>query len=302
VLLLAALLGLGRLPGRVLLNAAMLKWQTRSETSTGLPAALAIAADLTPSDLRICWQAGRWHAEAGDWQTGSLYWEQCPEALPQLLLAGQILGEADGDWTQALNWFQAGIQIDPQNPAGYVWAGKAYYNLGRFTVSRTQFEHAVELEAENIDALIYLGRIGQEEANPEQAERWFLRALEVAPNNFEVNFSAGNFFRSIQTYPQAAYYLEKAVQIMPGHTQAQMDLGAAYFQSGDFARAEAIWLQIAERSPSYSDVWLGLAELYAESGDRESAVLHYCRVIAIGDPADAQLSIEALQALGTTCP
>jgi tetratricopeptide (TPR) repeat protein len=151
------------------------------------------------------------------------------------------------DPERALEYLQAVIELDPQNPALHVEVGNTVALLGDLEAGREHYYQAMELSH-----------------NDPKYIREFL--------HFSIRFNLN--------LREVALPVARQLMVINPEDPASLDaMGEVLFHLGDTLNAERFYLRALERNPDYDQVHLHLGGLYLLNGDRQLAEYHYGRVL-----------------------
>jgi tetratricopeptide (TPR) repeat protein/peroxiredoxin len=148
-----------------------------------------------------------------------------------------ILAAREGNFDQAIQYFQKALQIDP--------------------------EHSIALEN--------LGSAYRQKKDWPQAKDALERALALNPEDPEANYSLGMVFAQLNDTEDANNYLQKAIAARPAYPEALNNLGILYLHTQHPVEAIQSFEQSIRVAPAYDQAYLNLARVYAIEGDREKA-------------------------------
>ncbi|MDM7461644.1 MAG: tetratricopeptide repeat protein [bacterium] len=168
-------------------------WWEADDYRRALPYVRVVAQE-SPSDA--LWQE-RWiHAaqEAGDWQSlaeAYAHYESLgyPISAEMYINWGRALWQLK-DYENALRWFTAAIELNPQDANAFLNAGDALYQLGAYSEAADAYSAGIERDPYNVQA-------------------WF---------------TLGNCYFRMGVYDAAKIAYEQALSIAPKHEQAQHNL------------------------------------------------------------------------------
>jgi tetratricopeptide (TPR) repeat protein/TolB-like protein len=154
--------------------------------------------------------------------------------------------QADPDtWVnEALQWFDAALEIDPDYAAAYAGKCDVYVKAYPFGYEASHIESAEAACATalrlnpNLDVVYAsLGDLRTATGEYETAERAYLDALAIDPNNASALTGLGRVYR-IQDRPQEAEAsIRRAIGLHPGDWSTYNALGLFLFRSGRYAEA-----------------------------------------------------------------
>lgn len=215
------------------------------------------------------------------------------------------LSREDGNYAEAIEFYDQAIQNDPTNPEFYIRV------IGLLT-RENQAERAVEraeqatiLDPENdavwtAAAAAYLAEgdrqsdLGDENAanlqyaNAAQAAR---KAVNINPNNATaLAYAAGGLVLQgdPEKYEQAQLFADDAVRIEPDNPIARYYMATVFTYQGRYIEAREQYALGLEADPTNPDLYIGLAYNYYGTGSVPDAILSFDDALAVDpDNADA---------------
>jgi tetratricopeptide (TPR) repeat protein len=160
-----------------------------------------------------------------------------PGTLPNAWNNLGILAAREGNYDQAIEYFQRALQIDPQ--------------------------HSIALQN--------LGSAYRQKKDWPQAKSALERALTLNPNDPEANYSLGMVYAQQNDTDRAYQYLQKAIALRPAYPEALNNLGILYLRTNRSAEAIQSFEQSIRVAPEYEQAYLNLSQVYAIQGDRQKA-------------------------------
>jgi tetratricopeptide (TPR) repeat protein len=97
-----------------------------------------------------------------------------------------LLGTLHGkkkEWEEALDSFTTCVDIDPNEPRGWLKCGEAMLNLKRLEESERYLRKALELNPTMTDAIVEFGYLELERGDLESAEEFFEQVLSIDPGH-----------------------------------------------------------------------------------------------------------------------
>ena len=234
------------------------------------------------------------------WQQTKIYHDQ--KALWQDTLAknptawmahsnlGTILG-AEGKLPEAIQHFEQGIQIKPDDARAYNNLGSALLLQGKVPEAIRQFERAVQLKPDSADFRYNLGLGLARGGKPDEAIQHYARAIQLKPDDAAAYDGLGNVLAGQGKLPEAIQQYERALQLKPDSASAYSNLGSVLMLQGNLAEAARRYQQAIQLKPNSADFWYNLGLALARQGKRSEAIQHYERAV--------QLKPDDVEVLGT---
>ena len=153
---------------------------------------------------------------------------------------------ANGQYTEASSQLCRASDLNPANPAPYLFLGKMEQAASDpFSCSETALSRFAANQPANAEANFFYGlvlwkkaRQTQDAANLSRAELFFRKALESNPGFAEVYLQLGLLYNARGEKSSALAAFQKAVSADPPSSRAHYQLSLAYRRSGDAARAD----------------------------------------------------------------
>ena len=153
--------------------------------------------------------------------------EERVEAAGQLGVYHKMLAVAYMDrdmYGLALEHLEEAIDIQPENPILFYYAGVSAGRMAKSTVEETEQTELYE-----------------------DAEAYYLRSIELDPTRNDANYALGVLYVFEMNEPiKAREYLEQAIEDEPKNARAQMVLARSYAMTGEAQRAAELYDQAAE--------------------------------------------------------
>ncbi len=153
--------------------------------------------------------------------------EEKIEAAGQLGVYHKMLAVAYMDrqmYGLALDHLEKAIDLQPENPILFYYAGVSAGRMAKSTVDETEQNELYE-----------------------DAEQYYLRSIELDPTRNDANYALGVLYVFEINEPiKAREYLEQTIEDEPKNARAQMVLARSYAMTGEAERAAELYDQAAE--------------------------------------------------------
>jgi tetratricopeptide (TPR) repeat protein len=164
-------------------------------------------------------------------------WDAAIEAYTEALegdpderfLAYLGLGRANAKkdlYAEAVENYQAALEIDPESPDTHDLLATAYNEAGEKPRAREEFEKAVELDPENVDLHLRYGQF-LASIDPQAALQQHLAVVEAFPKVPEYRAELGSTLLLAGNPEAADKEFERAVYLSPLSAKLQADIGRA---------------------------------------------------------------------------
>jgi tetratricopeptide (TPR) repeat protein len=179
-----------------------------------------------------------------------------------------------GAFAEAEAQTKAGLQLDPNSPAGYDLLGIAYDGQGRHLEAEQAFRQALKLNPRFAPAHNDLGRSLYQRGLTQRAEEEFKQVLQIDSNNFTASYNLGILARDNKRYGEAVQYLETARRTSPADITTLFALSGAYLGAGQREQAISAANQLASIQPGNAQIDFSLGTLFLEWKEYAEAADH----------------------------
>ena len=185
------------------------------------------------------------------------------------------------------NACRATLAYDTDNSEVHLALGGLYRASGRDEEALEAYQAALDLNSTSPDAYIGLARVLEPLGRKAEAEQYLRKAIE-ADVSYWASFNAmGSFLFGEGRYLEAAEFFNMFVSRAENDARALNNLGVAYFFAADFKRAAEAWDASLEHRPTRS-AYSNTGSMYFYLGDYLTAADRYSRAIDLA-PRDHRL-------------
>ncbi len=141
----------------------------------------------------------------------------------------------NGDYTNAIKYYQKAIEIDSNQAPVYNALGLTYEQT-RADLSQIvwYFKVATDIDPNFVEAYENLGRVYNQAGMSDAAEKYYLKALAIQPNLLSVQFALGWLYLKKSQPNEATHYFKEVLK-RTKIPYAYYGLGVAYSQTQDYA-------------------------------------------------------------------
>jgi tetratricopeptide (TPR) repeat protein len=184
-----------------------------------------------------------------------------PPTLPNAWNNLGILAAREGNTDEAIGFFKAALQINP--------------------------DHAVALQN--------LGNAYRQTKDWDAASKTLQHALALNPDDAEANYGLGMVYAQLNDTVHAYEYLQKALTARPVYPEALNNLGILYLRTGRPDEAKKCFAGSIQVAPAFEQAYLNLARVYAIEGDKANARATLLQLLKVHpDQVQARKELEAL--------
>lgn len=226
-----------------------------------------------------------------------------PRQVEPYLNRGQI-GLAEGQYEEALSWFEKARRLQPDLPPALVGAGNALLALGRPVEARTVFERLQLLDPNSAAAFHGAGEALKQLGQLVEARNALERAVALAPDHVGYHYDLAQIGRFVEHDPRLAGLERLAHKANALSEEAQCELhfslGKARDDLGRHAEAFEHWRianAIKRRHIDYNEaMFLGILDDLAAAFTPEVVASRR----GAGDPSDVPVFVIGMPRSGTT--
>ena len=178
-----------------------------------------------------------------------------------------------GKYEEAIPHFSKATELDNKYTKAYLYLGKCYLSLQRWT--------------EAIPALRTAYRLSPEETKKEALDILFDAVMGAAVREFKI----GNFKSSVD-------YLKEGLTLVPGSGKAKTELmkslmafAGKLISEGNFKEAISVYGEVLDLSPNHFDAYLGIAKAFFRNGDYSKALEAVKKALGIRPGSEEAMSL-----------
>ena len=250
---------------------------------------------------QLCFFGARTCAVIPDWRND--------EALRRTLLAEfpnsgranrdlAMLLMDQGRASEALQYAQRDVEIEPQLWLAHVTLGSVLGRLGRVEEAMAQDEQALGLNPDSATAHFEVGNALLQAGKVEEAIGHYEQAVRLKPDYAEAHFNLGNAFMRAGELQEAISRWEQALRLMPDDAEAHNNLGNALLQAGKTDDALRHYEQALRLNPDSAEAHNNLGNALLRAGKVREAIAHYEQALRIRpDFAIARINLERARAI-----
>jgi serine/threonine-protein kinase len=198
-------------------------------------------------------------------------------------LRGRFYGQKESviGFTQALDYFQQAIEIDPSYAAAHAGLADATAFLAMYSArppaamerAKQAALTALELDESLAEAHNSLALIkGALERDWLGAEDHHLRAIELSPNSGMAYYRYSMFLRQLRRYDEAIEMARRAVELDPLSIPLRAQYGAIFYHTQQYDKAVELLEGVLEMDPEFGQARWNLFLSHAANGAYAEAV------------------------------
>ncbi len=184
-----------------------------------------------------------------------------PGTLPNAWNNLGILAAREGNYDQAIEYFQHALQIDPHHSVALGNLGSAYRQKKDWAQAKTMLERALAINADDAEANYSLGMVYAQQNDTEHAYEYLRKAIAARPVYPEALNNLGILYLHTGKSDQAMQSFEQAIRLAPEYDQAYLNLARVYAIRGDREKAKMVLRQLLEQHPDHAQAKAELTQL-----------------------------------------
>ena len=184
-----------------------------------------------------------------------------PGTLPNCWNNLGILAARQGNYDQAIQYFQAALQIDPKHSIALQNLGSAYRHLKNWPEAKSTLERALALNPDDPEANYSLGMVYAQQNDAEHANEYLQKAIAARPAYPEALNNLGILYLRTRRPDQAIQSFEQSIRVAPSYDQSYLNLARVYAIQGDREKARAILRDLLKVHPENAQAKEGLKQL-----------------------------------------
>jgi tetratricopeptide (TPR) repeat protein len=184
-----------------------------------------------------------------------------PGTLPNAWNNLGILSAREGNYDQAIDYFQAALKIDPQHSIALQNLGSAYRQKKDWPQAKAALDRALALNPDDPEANYILGMVYAQQNDAEHAEECLKKAIAARSAYPEALNNLGILYLRSQRIPEAIQNFEDSIRLAPGYDQSYLNLARVYAIQGNREKATATLQQLLQQHPNHPQAEQALKEL-----------------------------------------
>jgi len=176
------------------------------------------------------------------------------------------------NYEQAIGAYEYATLIKPDFAAAHVNLANNFVYLGEFTKAIESFQAAADLDEPNPDILCNIGECYEKLMQWDLSHRYYQKAIDLAPEMDEAWFGIGVIMDLQEKWMEAVHYYRKAISFFSDNSEYWLALAAAEYQLGNVISSVEAYEQASTLEPENKDIWLNWSIILYEQGNFEGAI------------------------------
>ena len=204
--------------------------------------------------------------------------------------------EDKGEYARALPDLNRAVELDPTSAVIYNTRGLVYHGLRQHDRAMADFNKAIQLDPNYAYAYNNQGLVYCDARDHNRAVAAFTRAIAADPSFAGAYSNRGEVYRMQDKYAQAEADLNKAIQLKPDYASAYTNRCGLYVTTKRYRQAIADGLKAIQLKPNQGVSYNNLTVAYLLSGDYNNAwvVVREARRRGLGQHINAKV-LDALK-------
>ena len=204
---------------------------------------------------------GKWHAERGDLEQATMWYQRAVRIFPANNNAQYLLGLTyfeTGDLDRAAHHFEAAVNLRPRKLLFRLWLIDVLTALGEYERAIPHLTHAIEADPGNGRVWFIYADALEQTGRRDEAHRAFERALPVFEErwrddkrDFEANYQYGQLLYRMKDYDTALARFEDALASRPQNDGAMAYAGYTLANLGRVDEARELFTQCLALNPDH---------------------------------------------------
>ena len=166
-----------------------------------------------------------------------------------------------GDYTNAAEYFNKALELDPTYPGSYLNLGNAYKNSGKLLEAFNCYKNAAKLNHDYAEAYQNMGNILKEKNKYRWASAFYEKALELKPDFYELYNNLGIVYFKFDVNKAFQYFM-KALELSPDSDSILNNIGMIYQSYNDIENAHLYFNRALKINPDHGAALLNNGEIY----------------------------------------
>jgi tetratricopeptide (TPR) repeat protein len=181
--------------------------------------------------------------------------------------------------------FKKVVELNPNNPSGYLRLGILYNLMGKKDDSLKNLQKSLDLNPLQTDALGLIVSMYLKDKKYNDAmslcERQKEKAKESTSTLAVIAYLEGNVSIAQKDNKKAKEYFNEAIKIDPNVLASYISLAKIYIDEKNFNEAISQYKSIVEKNPSYISGYMAIGTIYDQINDNKNAEIYYRKALEI---------------------
>ncbi len=236
--------------------------------------------------LGIGWAVNAISRITGKWEKGLKETKEEIKQLQTTTIVNSLITEgnkfhSDEKYTQAIESYDAAIQLDPKN--FYVWynKGMSLAELKEFDEAIEAYNTAIEIDPNSPSAWINKGISFSLQKKHEEAIKAYDEAIKINKYEFSAWVNKGASFAELKRYNEAIEAYDKAIVINPNESELWNNKGASLSDKGMYEEAINAFDTAINLTPNNFNAWRNKGNTFFRMGRYTEAIESFNNAIEL---------------------
>lgn len=202
---------------------------------------------------------------------------------------------ATGSIPEAVEYYSAAIEMDPNYSEYYNDRGNILLQAGRLEEARTDYLRAIELSPPYFEVFANLGQCYRRMGAMTEAVESYSRALDINPNHLLALLGRAKAREELGHGEEAIADYTAALAKDPTQWEAVASCGVLHYEAGDLERSLADFNRAIELEPGQPDLYHNRATVLADLGRYGQAEQDIEAALRLNPPEEDELTLRELQ-------
>jgi tetratricopeptide (TPR) repeat protein len=201
---------------------------------------------------------------------------------------------ATGSIPEAIEYYSAAIEMDPNYSEYYNERGSIFLQMGRLEEAHADYLRAIELSPPYFEVFANLGQCHRRMGNMTEAVEAYSRALDINPDHLLALLGRAKAHEELGQGEEAFADYTAALANDPTQWEAIASCGVLHYEAGDFDRSLADFDRAIELEPGQPDLYHNRATVLADLGRYGQAERDIEAALQLNPPEEDESALRAL--------
>ena len=203
-----------------------------------------------------------------------------------------------GQFQEALDYYQQAAQANPNDPDAWYGLGSCYLGMNRIEDAGEAYRRPAAADPDNASAHLVLALYYRTFEKYDLALSSLSEVIRIDPDNVSAHFSMGQIFGELDRSDEEIASLQRVLDIEPDHLPAIHQMGLTHGRLGNFPDAVSYLERAVSLEPENAGIHFNLGVTYGRMERTDDAMRAYTRSIQIDPvlvPAHYNLGVAFLE-------
>ncbi|MGZ7072624.1 MAG: tetratricopeptide repeat protein, partial [Candidatus Angelobacter sp.] len=201
---------------------------------------------------------------------------------------------ATSSYAEAIRYFSAAMEMDPNYSEYYNERGNIFLRIGNIEEALADYLKAIELSPPYFEVFTNLGQCYRRMGRMEEAVHAYSRALDLQPSQPLALLGRAKAHEELGRLDAAISDYTNALALDPNQWDAFASRGVMYYEKGEIHKALADFNSAIELNPDMIDLHRNRAVVLADLGRHQAAVLDLHTALLLNPPEEDRVALGEL--------